>query len=201
MSRAKSLERTVAFTDAVVAIAITVLVLPLVDVVTSDTVPHDTAADLVRANSTPLLTFLLSFVVIARFWLIHHQMFENVREYNRPLMLCNLGWLLTIVVLPFPTEIAGHFDSDRFTVGLYIGTMLVSSAWLTSMTYVLHRNPALTDEPIDRSALRNAAGSTAALFVALAVALAFGTVGYFALFLLMVPAVVLNLRDRRRARA
>lgn len=197
MSRAKSLDRTMAFTDAVVAIAITLLVLPLVDAVSADA--QDTAADLVRATITPVLTFLLSFVVIARFWLIHHEMFENVRDYNRPLMLCNLGWLLTIVVLPFPTEIAGHFDNDRFSVGLYIATVLASSVFLTAITFVLHRNSALTNEPVDGEALLHAAASTAALVLALAVAILFPWIGYYALLLLIVPGQVLRLRNRRRA--
>src|SRR3954463_12442114 len=113
-------DRLVRFTDAVVAIAITLLVLPLVDVVSESVAEHHTSVEVITEHRPQILSFLLSFVVIAQYWVTHHRMFEDVKAYNRPLMASNMVWLLTIVVLPFPTEMVGLFSDDVFTTLLYI---------------------------------------------------------------------------------
>ena len=75
-----SAERLKAFTDAVVAIAMTLLILPLMDSVT-DADETSTAAWLAQEWPS-LLTFMLSFVLIANFWLTHHRMFARVERVD-----------------------------------------------------------------------------------------------------------------------
>ena len=141
MTTSRDPDRLVLFTDAVVAIAITLLVLPLVDAVSESVAEHHTSVQVITENQPKIYTFLLSFAVIAQYWLTHHRMFENVKAYNRPLTAVNLLWLLTIVVLPFPTEMLGAYSDDKFTALLYIGTILASSACLAVMTITIHGNP------------------------------------------------------------
>src|SRR5690242_5482336 len=100
-----SFDRIVFFSDAIVAIAITLLVLPLVD-----SVPEEgtfKASDLLADDSALLLAFGLSFFVIARFWLVHHRIFTKIEGYTTPLVWANMAWLVSIVWLPFPTEMIG----------------------------------------------------------------------------------------------
>ncbi|MEK8227283.1 TMEM175 family protein [Oerskovia sp. M15] len=78
----RGLDRLVNFTDAAVAIAITLLVLPLVDLV-ADGEAHSVRA-LVQGESGTFLAFAISFVVIARFWTAHHRVFEHLRDYSEP---------------------------------------------------------------------------------------------------------------------
>jgi uncharacterized membrane protein len=68
MTAAKSVDRLVAFTDAVVAIAITLLVLPLADLVHEAAAKHETSWEVISKNQSQIFSFLLSFVVIARMW-------------------------------------------------------------------------------------------------------------------------------------
>src|SRR3954468_8892714 len=117
-------DRLVLFTDAVVAIAITLLVLPLVDVVSESVAEHRTSVEVITEHRPQILSFLLSLVVIAQYWVTPHRMFEGVKAYSRPLTAVNLAWLLTIVFLPFPTEMVGVFGDDVFTTLLYTGTIL-----------------------------------------------------------------------------
>lgn len=124
MNATKSPERLVFFSDAVVAIALTLLVLPLTDVVSEVVATHGDPVEAVTENQWRIFSFLLSFVVIARFWVAHHRLFEDVRAYSSPLMTVNLCWLLTIAVLPFPSEMVGAFGIDRFTAMLYLGTIV-----------------------------------------------------------------------------
>ena len=85
-------ERLVFFADA--AIAITLLVLPLVDAVPGAVAQHLDPAELISENQKKIYSFLLSFAVIARLWVAHHHVFEQVKSYSRPLMVANFGWVL-----------------------------------------------------------------------------------------------------------
>ncbi len=111
--------------------------LPLVDVVSEVAKEHGSAAEVVTRHQPEIWTFLLSFVVIIRLWMAHHRTFQHVGAVSKPLMLCNAGWLLTIVVLPFPTEMVGVYGGDRFTVGLYIGTILLATGFQTAMNLII----------------------------------------------------------------
>jgi uncharacterized membrane protein len=191
VSNSRDPDRLVLFTDAVVAIAITLLVLPLVDLVSQAVANHTPSTHVISDNLSQLLTFLLSFVVIARFWLMHHRIFEHVRTYNQPLIELNLVWVLTIVVLPFPTEMASAY-SDQFTAGLYVGTILASSACQTAMIVLIHRRPELetTDNRLSRRNRISAISGTALLAVAFLLAALVPHVNYFALLLLLLTRPV-----------
>ncbi len=54
---------------------------------------------MVTEHKPEIYSFLLSFVVIANFWLGHHRVFEHVRAYTPNMMRLNLLWLLAIVIL------------------------------------------------------------------------------------------------------
>jgi uncharacterized membrane protein len=198
MDTSKSPERLVFFSDAVVAIAMTLLVLPLAEVIPELVAEHAESTEAFTRNQWQIYSFLLSFVVISRFWISHHHLFENVKAYSPALMQANLGWLLTIVVLPFPTEMIAGFDRDQFTALFYIGTVFASSAFLAIMVLIVHRNPDLARDPdsLSASGLWNAAGSTLALAVALILVAIFPSIGYYSLFLLMVPGNAIRIRNR-----
>src|SRR3954447_15101613 len=82
----RGFDRFVNFSDAVVAIAISLLILPLVDAANDSIEPGTSALDFVRDNGDRLFAFGLSFLVIASYWVAHHAMFEEVRSYSKPLM-------------------------------------------------------------------------------------------------------------------
>jgi uncharacterized membrane protein len=69
--RDRGFERLVAFVDAMVAIAITLLVLPLVEL-TSEVDDYASVGALLRENQSQVWAFLLSFAVIARLWFVQH---------------------------------------------------------------------------------------------------------------------------------
>jgi uncharacterized membrane protein len=180
-------ERLVFFTDAVVAIAITLLVLPLVDAVGEAMDARRSAVEVITDNLSQFFSFLLSFAVIARLWTAHHRLFDGVATASRRVVALNMLWLLTIVVLPFPTELVGGHSEDRFTAVLYIGTILASSACLTALSVAI------------RGQLVGGAGSTTALLaLALLVAAFVPGVRYLALLLLFLAPLVERLWQRWR---
>lgn len=190
----------VLFTDAVVAIAITLLILPLVEVVQESKAEDFTAVEVVTKHRPELSTFLLSFVVIANFWLGHHRLFEHVRAYTTSMMRLNLLWLLTIVFLPFPTEITGAYESDRFTAGLYAGTILALSSCQSGLAWMIrgHQEIEDPDNPVSTQELTGSLVLTGLTLVAFVLAAFVPGVGYYALLLLLLSPVIQGFRRRKR---
>jgi TMEM175 potassium channel family protein len=126
------LERVIFFSDAVFAIVITLLVLPLTAEVDLPDAGVDTAA-LVWDRWPRVLTFVVSFLVIGQFWIAHHRMFAQLRRVDHGLIWLNLVFLLTVSFLPFPTAVLGGAPTadDSFPVVFYAGSMTVTSLALT----------------------------------------------------------------------
>jgi uncharacterized membrane protein len=140
MQTTRGLDRLVFFTDAVSAIAITLLILPLVDAVAESANKGHNATQFIGDNWNSIGAFALSFAVIARLWMTHHAVFEHVKSYNRPLLLLSLLWAFTVVLLPLPTEMVSQFRTSPLTVGVYTGTMAASSLTLMAMTLLIRRS-------------------------------------------------------------
>jgi uncharacterized membrane protein len=191
----KSPERLVFFTDAVVAIALTLLVLPLTEVVPEVVAAHGAALEVITGNADKIWSFLLSFVVIGRQWAGHHRLFEHVRAYNSALFATNMVWLLTVVAMPFATQMVGAFGTDEFTCLLYIGTMVVNSAASAVMTVLVRTDAALAkeDSRITDRWLFNTVGSAIAMAAAFVLVVIVPAVNYFAILLLTVPPAVARL--------
>ena len=185
-------ERAKAFIDAVVAIALTLLILPLLDDITSTSALDPggawDAASWLDANFALLTSFLISFVVIGMFWMGHHRTFARVRRVTTGLLWLSLAWLVTIVWLPVATAMTDEAsDDDALAKVLYIGAMALTSLIELGQLAYLRRHPVLHD--IEGVALRrrmSVALAMAVLFLAsLLVATLVPDIGYFALFLLL----------------
>jgi uncharacterized membrane protein len=193
----------VAFTDAAVAIALTLLVLPLVDIVPEAVRSGDDAVQLISQHLAQIGSFLLSFWVIARFWTAHHRLFGYEHRLTRGLVQLNLLWVLTIAVLPFPTEMIASFADRGYVVALYIAVLLACSTSLSVMTIVMRRT-AIADgvaDGVPEAMVVGSLASTATMVVALIVNLAFPAVGPWALVVLLADPVFAPLVRRLRGDA
>jgi uncharacterized membrane protein len=92
---ARATERLTLFSDAVAAIAITLLGIEL-PVPTGTTVPEFWSS--VRHEDGHDVAFLISFMVIAAAWSRHHDVFRYVRRVDGRMRTLNMGWLLMIVL-------------------------------------------------------------------------------------------------------
>lgn len=197
MATERGFDRLVNFSDAIVAIAATLLVLPIVDLATGVTAGR---VDKTISEAIPeFLIFVLSFLVVTRFWFSHHQFFERVRGYTSPLIWFNLMWLLGIVVMPFPTQlVAKASSSDMLAVTTYIGTMLWIAFAQLLMSAELYRNPKLLRDGEHKLA---SVVASAVLFGAIGIAMVLGffwpTVGLWSLSLIVLVRPVTKLILRR----
>ena len=120
--RDRNFDRLLTFVDAIVAIAITLLVLPLVELAPEIRDGGD-VGDLLRDHSDELWAFALSFYVIARIWLSQHHAVAPLLAGNPRITVLLIAWTFTIVVLPFPTSLVASAGGQAPTKVLYVGTM------------------------------------------------------------------------------
>lgn len=202
MHSERGLDRLVFFTDAVTAIAITLLILPLVDSVASSRINSSTPEQFLLANRGQIGTFVLSFAVIARLWIAHHALFEHVKSYTPRMMSVNLFWAFTIVLLPLPTAILTQFVTDRVSIAFYIGTMTLSSVALSVIAVMIRRNPALQSEENPLTARRYIGGlvTTIEFILAFAIAVIFPVLTFYPLLILLASVPVEWILARSAAR-
>jgi uncharacterized membrane protein len=189
----RGLDRLVNFSDATVAIAITLLILPLVD--QAGEAAKDGIGPWLSANAWELIAFGISFVVIARFWITHHRIFEWVVSYDARIIWLNFFWLASIVVMPFTTNVlAGSDPGDGAVYALYIGNMLLASLMMQAIVLVLRRTPALVREEAV-PAMDTARGwlADALLLAALVLAVTLPHIGIWWLFLLFLQGPLYGL--------
>jgi uncharacterized membrane protein len=107
-------DRILFFSDAVMAIAVTLLAVDL-------RVPMRAirTGDLLSKDQNSLIGFGISFAVIGLFWLGHHGIFRYITAFDRPLIGLNLLFLGTIAFLPYPTDVLSRPSSDSGAVIFY----------------------------------------------------------------------------------
>ena len=132
-------KRLAAFSDAVMAIAMTLLVLDLDKpdprVITNSAQLHD-ALD----QWSAYISFGLSFWVIAIYWRAHFRAFRRFRRVDGTVLQLSLVFLFGITFLPFPTAILQRFSDERVAVLLYSGTLAaVGYSWTALWYYSVHK--------------------------------------------------------------
>jgi len=142
-------ERVILFSDAVFAIAITLLIIDIkFPELPEGRVEADTL-QLLRPTIFSFLAFALSFFFIGRSWSNHLRLFRMLRKYDQGLINRNLFFLFFIVTFPFAAAgIAGHVRGG-FTIPIYIyiiNLTLVSVAHFLLCQYVTHKKPWLMGE-------------------------------------------------------
>ena len=143
-----SFDRFVNFTDAVVAIAITLLVLPLISV--AGPAPGQTVWGVLGDNFGAIFAFLLGFFLVARNWLTHNRIVNSMRGYDETVFWLNIFWIAGIVTLPWATAMYGAADewgtpSEGFGgTGLFFFALLAFvSAMAAAISMYVDRHPEL----------------------------------------------------------
>jgi uncharacterized membrane protein len=195
----RGLDRLITFLDAVVAIAITLLVLPPVDVLGEGAADRG-LGQVVTGNASAFGAFLLSFAVIGRLWLGHHRIVEYVGAYDEAFVVLNLVWVLTIVFLPFASQVAAIYGAQlRGAVATYIGTVAASAGCLSALALLVGRRPALRRDGVERVPLLGSLTTSGLILAALALGVAVPAVNYWAMLLLLLSGPVERLvRSRTR---
>ena len=142
------MERLIFFSDAVFAIAITLLSLEIRLPETSSSLTNGELARLLLEIWPKYLAYVISFLVIGLFWIGHHRKFGHIQRYDANLMLLNLLWLMTIAFIPFPTSLISTYGNRTATI-FYASVMILASALsVCTWMYAAHRDR-LIDPALD----------------------------------------------------
>ncbi|WP_327141049.1 TMEM175 family protein [Nocardia sp. NBC_01327] len=182
--------RVEAFSDGVMAIAITLLVIDI-------RLPENQDDLLKQLLSLwpSYLAYLISFATIGVIWLSHHAFFARIRQVNGLLQVGNLLVLLCVAFLPFPTTVLAHHLEDGgrnagiATAFYFLTAAVQAGAWIV-MWIAVRRKPALLKPGLPPDLVRTETRQAAIGFVALAVIAAIGLVVPTAALILYLLAVV-----------
>ena len=157
--------RVEAFSDGVVAIIITIMVLEL-------KVPHGEDLESLRPLAHDFLAYVLSFLYVGIYWNNHHHMLHATHKVNGRILWCNQHLLFWLSLVPFSTAWMGDHPRASLPNAVYGGVLL-----MCAIAYTILQNAILAEEP-EGSHLRTALGrdrkgkASLALYVA-AIPLAF----------------------------
>lgn len=152
--RTTEIERLIFFSDAIFAIAITLLV---IDIKIPEIHGGDVATELprmVRDLVPNIISYVISFLVIATQWLAHHRIFSHIRRYDRRLLWRNLYFLMFVAFLPFPTGILGRYGDTFFAVAFYVAIQACTGLLLALLWDHASRGHRLIDPDLPQGAIR-----------------------------------------------
>jgi uncharacterized membrane protein len=142
--RTFSSDRLVFFTDGVMAVAITILVLDL-------KVPEGLSPEEFPGALSGLwrgfLCYVLSFIVIGVLWIAHHRQFAYIRRADPLLLWLNLFFLMAVALIPFVTSLLNDYGGPLGTA-LYALVLMVSCILLASEWWYAYLNPHLMAEDL-----------------------------------------------------
>jgi uncharacterized membrane protein len=119
--------RLEAFSDGVIAVIITIMVLEL-------KVPHEHGLAGLRAVLPTLCLYLISFAFVGIYWINHHHLVHRTEEADERILYANLGFLFCLSLLPFFTSYVLEKKMDSFSVAIYVASMI-----LTGFSFLLLR--------------------------------------------------------------
>jgi TMEM175 potassium channel family protein len=127
--------RLESFSDGVIAVAATLLVLniTLPTLASGETLIHG-----LLVQWPKYAAYVVSFTTIGIIWINHHAMISRLREADRAILLLNLVLLMSIAVLPFATSLLAAYLKDGFAklaAGVYSGTFLLMSLSFAALNH------------------------------------------------------------------
>jgi uncharacterized membrane protein len=195
-----ALGRTLALSDGIFAIAMTLLAFQIQPPDLHGNEVHHLASAL-GALGNRYFVYVLSFAVIGTLWLAHHRTFRHIRRADEALMSLNILFLMAIAALPFPSAVMGRYGSERTAVVLYASSMAVAGGLLGALLLLARRRRLLTPETSHEgvvAALWNS-GSTVVVFtLSIPVALVAPTVAPYT-WLVFLPLRLMRGKVGRRA--
>lgn len=183
--------RVEAFSDGVMAIAITLLVLEI-------RLPAESGESLLRQLLRlwpSYLAYVASFLTIGVIWLCHHNFFARIRRVNGLLQLGNLLLLFCVGFLPFPTAVLAHhlegspWDARVATAFYGFVAAVQAGAWIV-MWVALRRDPALFEPGYDAEFVRSESRQAWVGFVAFDLIALIGLVSPVAALVLYLLAIL-----------
>jgi uncharacterized membrane protein len=159
--------RIISLSDGIFAFAMTLMVLQF-----NEPDPEKVSGAALRRyvleQWPSLFSYVLTFFVVANYWVIHHRTFRYIRTHDMVLVWINIAFLLCVSFLPFPTNVMGDYYRAPFATQFYAAAMAVTSAVMGVLWFYLGRQRHLLQEGCDERTIRHGtvrALATCAIFL------------------------------------
>lgn len=180
--------RLEAFSDGVIAIIITIMVLEL-------KVPHEANIAALRPLIPVFLSYVLSFIYLGIYWNNHHHLLQAVRQVNGSVLWANLHLLFWLSLIPFVTGWMGENHFDALPVALYGAVLFLAATayFILTRTLIAHHGE---DSTLAIAVGRDFKGKISVVIYAAAILVSFMN-SWFACTLYALVAVMWLIPDRR----
>jgi uncharacterized membrane protein len=177
-----------AFSDGVIAIIITIMVLEL-------KVPHGAELDVLRPLIPVFISYVLSFVFIGIYWNNHHHMLHAAGKVNGPILWANLHLLFWLSLIPFVTGWMGENHFAALPVALYGAVLLMAGLayFVLARALAAHHG---RDSKLATAIGKDTKGKASVVIYAAAVPLSFVN-PWIAFAMYVVVAIIWFIPDRR----
>lgn len=201
-----NVDRIGTFSDSVFAVAITLLVLNIHVPSISLHLTSQTLASRLGDLWPNYEAFVLSFVIIGIYWILHHLMFRYIERYNGPFLWLNLFFMMCIVIMPFTASLISEYGQTSIATIVYAANLAVASLLMAVIWWYAVGRGQLMIKGFDvewgkHAVLANLC--TALVFlVSMPIALGNARVAkYFWLLLIPIHALLERRKGKKRARA
>jgi uncharacterized membrane protein len=158
-------DRLAAFSDGVIAVIITIMVLEL-------KAPSDVSLRALRGEAPVFLSYVLSFIYVAIYWNNHHHFLYLVRRVDGALLWANLHLLFWLSLIPFTTSWLGEHPSAPVPTAIYgLSLLLPAVAWYVWQVVIIRAQG--EDAPLAQAIGRDLKGKLSPLVYLAGIALAF----------------------------
>ncbi len=143
-----TVSRIASFSDAIFAVAITLLILNInLPIIPKGQVSQE-LGPAVKALGPHFWSFVLSFAVIGVYWMAHHGVFRYIKSSTRSFLWLNLAFMMSIVFLPFSTNMLGEYGNDRLAVMFYAGNLTMTGGLMGLLWWYASRGNRLVSEEL-----------------------------------------------------
>jgi len=158
-------DRLLAFSDGVIAIIITIMVLEL-------KVPHEASLEALVPVIPVFLTYVLSFVYVSIYWNNHHHLFHVVRHVDGVMLWANLNLLFWLSLIPFATGWMGENHFAPVPTATYgVALLMPALAWYGLQLAIIRRQG--SDSMLARAIGRDLKGKVSPVFYVAGILCAF----------------------------
>jgi uncharacterized membrane protein len=152
--------RIESLTDGIFAFGMTLLVLGVgypISVQTSSKMPVD---QILLASTPYFVLYMVSFLILAAFWVSHHVEFHHIRFVDRTFLWLNILALMFVAFVPFTSSLAGFFYSSRLAAGVFELHLLVIGLFFHLQWRYATHDHRLVDPRLDPAIIRRIMGAT-----------------------------------------
>jgi len=143
--------RIEALADGIFAISMTLLVLTLT---LPDMMETRLSLSQLLAEQWPkFLNYALSFVLLAIFWMVHHQQFHVIRRTDRIHVWINIGILMFVALMPFSTDVVGDYSGETMAELVFSANLMILGLLFLLNWWYACRNHRLVDADLDRETI------------------------------------------------